>query len=307
MLQHLRNMSLGAKIMLVLVTMVLSMAGSMLLGVAIAKLVFGVNPDQLQLTSTTVSPAIISALKVIQVISSFGIFILPALLFFALQTDRSQSLGLKTLDYQQFIITPFIIFTCLPIINLTAEWNEAIHFPDWLAALETWIRSSEANAASLTQTFLKMESKQDLWINILMIAAIPAIGEELLFRGVLQHVFVKRLGIHGGIWLAAILFSAFHAQFLGFIPRMILGALLGYLFVWGKSIWYPILAHFTNNAMAVYTSYLIQKKEVNPEVEHIGAHQDEALIVVIAVLLLGAMLYGFYKRQMQLESEQQSA
>src|SRR5690606_9694418 len=100
-----------------------------------------------------------------------------------------------------------------------------------------------------------------LAINLLMIAIIPAIGEELLFRGGIQNIFYKWFkNPHIAIWAAAILFSAIHVQFYGFIPRMLLWALFGYLLVWGKSIWYPIIGHFINNGSAVVTAFIYQQQ-----------------------------------------------
>ena len=85
-----------------------------------------------------------------------------------------------------------------------------------------------------------------------MVAMIPAIGEELLFRGVLQKQLIKGLGnAHVAIILTAVIFSAFHLQFLGFFSRALLGMLFGYLYYWSKNMWYPILTHFTNNGLAL--------------------------------------------------------
>ena len=87
-------------------------------------------------------------------------------------------------------------------------------------------------------------------------AILPAIGEELLFRGVFQRLLTEwTRNIHWGIILAALLFSFFHFEFYGFLPRFLLGVFFGYLFVWTSSIWVPILAHFTNNFIIVVYSF----------------------------------------------------
>ncbi|TAF81977.1 MAG: CPBP family intramembrane metalloprotease, partial [Sphingobacteriales bacterium] len=96
---------------------------------------------------------------------------------------------------------------------------------------------------------------------LLMIAILPAIGEELFFRGTIQNIFTALFkNPHVAVWLTAILFSAIHLQFYGFLPRMFLGALFGYLFIWGKSIWLPILGHFLNNGFAVIMAFRLQQE-----------------------------------------------
>jgi membrane protease YdiL (CAAX protease family) len=99
---------------------------------------------------------------------------------------------------------------------------------------------------------------------MLMLAIIPALGEELIFRACFQKVLGRWTGnYHLAIWLSAIIFSSIHFQFYGFFPRMFLGALFGYLLVWSGSIWLPILAHFLNNGMAVVGAYVLQQEGKN--------------------------------------------
>jgi len=125
-----------------------------------------------------------------------------------------------------------------------------------------------------------------------MIALLPAIGEELLFRGVIQRIFIRwTKNSHWGIWIAAILFSALHMQFYGFIPRLLLGALFGYLLVWSGSMWLPIAAHFVNNAVAVIGMYMIDKGTINPEFEEIGSTGDSIYLSVISIAIVALLLW----------------
>ena len=83
-------------------------------------------------------------------------------------------------------------------------------------------------------------------------AVAAGITEEFLFRGALQRIIGKwTYNHHIIIWSAAIIFSTFHMQFFGFLPRMLLGAYFGYLLYWTRNIWIPVFAHFVNNAIAV--------------------------------------------------------
>jgi membrane protease YdiL (CAAX protease family) len=165
--------------------------------------------------------------------------------------------------------------------------------PEWLSGMERWMKNAEENAALLTEAFLKVETTQGLLFNLFMIALLPAIGEELLFRGVIQKIFTGwTRSHHWGIWITAILFSALHIQFYGFIPRMLLGVLFGYLLIWSGSIWLPVIAHFVNNGFAVMAIFLIDKNLLDPAVENIGGTPDSyysaflSFAVVCALLLI---------------------
>jgi hypothetical protein len=139
------------------------------------------------------------------------------------------------------LINPFIIFIY--------EWNMSLSLPDWMM-------NYDEKAEELTRLFLQMNSLGDLAFNLLVIAIVPAIGEELLFRGYLQQTFTKWLGKpHVAIIITAVLFSAIHMQFQGFLPRFALGIVLGYLLYWSDSLWLPIIAHLLNNVIAVTFAY----------------------------------------------------
>ena len=141
-----------------------------------------------------------------------------------------------------------------------------MHLSGAFAGLESLMRQLEEKAKVLTQQMLYTPSVKQLILNLAIIALLPALGEELFFRGILQkHLiewFKKDLW---GILTAAFIFSAFHFQFLSFLPRFILGIVLGYLFVSSKSIWLNMLAHFTNNALAVVSFFVLAKKGISPD------------------------------------------
>jgi membrane protease YdiL (CAAX protease family) len=135
-----------------------------------------------------------------------------------------------------------------------------------------------------------------------MIAVLPAVGEELLFRGVIQKLFSKiTRSHHWGIWISAILFSALHLQFYGFIPRLLLGAMFGYLLVWSGSLWLPILAHFINNAAAVTALFMIDHGYLNPSIEEFGAGVDDWHIGLFS-LSAGLLILLTIKKQQRATS-----
>jgi membrane protease YdiL (CAAX protease family) len=233
----------------------------------------------------------IQSLKFFQALSSIGLFIAPPFLFVYL---TSKSLNFNVVSRQQFLLTVAIMCFAFPLMNALALWNESLHLPSFLSGLEDWIRSAESQRVKTIEDFMKVDHWSGLLLNILIIGIIPALGEELLFRGVIQKELFSRNGkIHLSIWITAFLFSAIHLQFLGFIPRFLIGGLLGYLFYWSGSIWLPILAHFVNNAGAVTLSYFINQQSISKEVEYLGAEDGQLSILVIALLGLMILLYLF--------------
>jgi hypothetical protein len=175
-----------------------------------------------------------------------------------------------------------------PFIGWLLEMNMSIPFPDWILSLGN-------DSEKIVESFLKMNNLGDLLFNLLVIAIVPAIGEELLFRGYLQQSFSKWLSNpHVAIIVTAVLFSAIHLHFQAFFPRLILGVLLGYLFYWSGSLWLPILAHFTNNAQAVIISYPTFKVDsgVYSVLSDVEVDPMMALFSFASVVVL---LFMFYK------------
>ena len=137
-----------------------------------------------------------------------------------------------------------------------------------------------------------MDSTGGLLFNLFMIALLPAIGEELLFRGVIQRIFTGwTRSNHWGIWISAILFSALHMQFYGFIPRMLLGVLFGYLLVWSGSMWLPITAHFFNYGIVVIGIWLIDRKLLSSEFETIGSTNGSYYLAAISLALVLLLMF----------------
>jgi membrane protease YdiL (CAAX protease family) len=128
-----------------------------------------------------------------------------------------------------------------------------------------------------------------------VIAVLPGIGEELLFRGFLQNL-LKRIfkNDHVAIWVAAVLFSAIHFQFYGFIPRMLLGALFGYIYVWSGNLLYPIIAHFVNNCVSLVALYVYQKGLTDIDVESTEALPTMYVIIFSALFVVTLIYFKNY-------------
>ena len=192
--------------------------------------------------------------RVIQLIASIGTFLLPALgMAWLCSASPKQYLSIRGIkDPRTWILTFVCMLLLTPVINLLGLLNQQMELPAFLAPVEEWMRAQEDLAERLTMTLLSDNHVEAIIANLIVIALAAGITEEFLFRGALQRVIGKyTTNPHTVIWIAAALFSAFHLQFYGFLPRMLLGAYFGYLLYWGKSIWLPVFAHFTNNTVAV--------------------------------------------------------
>ena len=295
-----RDMKPFPQLMFSLFVILVSFLGFMLISLVGAIPFFGL--DSLMNISTLnemTNPETIKVLKYFQVVQAIGLFIVPPLVLGRLFYGQvSEYLYLnKSFNSSSVLLVLVLMFFAAPFINFIGELNANMVLPEWMSGVEKWMRNAEDNAELLTKAFLKVDSINGLLFNLFMIAFLPAIGEELLFRGVIQRIFTNwTRSYHWGIWISAILFSALHMQFFGFIPRMILGAMFGYLLVWSGSMWLPILAHFLNNGIAVIAMYMIDKNMLSDDVEVVGSTQDSYYLAAISLVLIVVFMF-MIKRQ----------
>ena len=196
-----------------------------------------------------------------QFIQTVGVFLLPAIVCAWLFSDNYK----EYLRIDHPIHLPIAVWAvvsmivAVPFLNLTYSFNQQMLFPEAFRGLENWMKASETEADKLTQLLLDTKSTPTIIFNFLAICVIAALCEEFMFRGLLQTLLGRIFrNPHVIIWAVAILFSAVHLQFYGFITRMLLGAWLGYLMYFTKTIWIPVLAHFTNNFLTVGIYYLFR-------------------------------------------------
>lgn len=243
-------------------------------------------------------PLSIGSLKWIQFLQTTAVFLLPPFCMAYLWSKNPiQYLQMRSTTPQHFVYAILLMLLALPAINLVGYANQQMQLPAFLESLETWMRTQEENAAVLTEQFLQVNSLDGLLINLLLMALLPAVAEECTFRGLLQRLFTpknqKKQVPHLAIWCSAILFSAIHMQFYGFLPRMLMGALFGYVLVWTGSIWVPILMHFTNNAMAVILYFVANRAGWNIEqIDTIGTN-DTLWLGVVCIILTIIGIYAF--------------
>lgn len=161
-------------------------------------------------------------------------------------------------------ILAFLILTAsMPFISLLTQINQLLILPEWLSGLESWMQNLENSAEETTNLLLAGSSIWDYLGNLLFIGVFAAIAEEFFFRGVIQQLIVKLFkNKHIGVWMTAFIFSLMHLQFYGFLPRVALGVILGYLFLWSNNLWIPILTHFLNNALVVTFNFFFKENSV---------------------------------------------
>lgn len=248
-------------------------------------------------------------LRTFQIINQIGIFIFPPIAFAWLISERPLNfLGISKPRAGQMILAITAVLSIAPVINVLVQWNEGLTLPNMFHGIENWMRNTEENAARLTENFLNAGNPADLALNLLMIGILPALGEELLFRpafiGVLKKMFRS---IHWPVMISAIVFSAFHLQFFGFFPRLVLGILMGYLYVWSGSLWVPALAHFVNNSVVVVVSWLFQNQFIEKnltDLEGAGSWPYVAIsLVLTALVMTGVYISGKRGRDMETNPE----
>lgn len=245
-------------------------------------------------TQNTDHPQWVAASKASQAVLSICLFAIPALVFGYLSHEKPLAyLGFKKpIPAIMWVLSILLLLVALPWVSWVSEMNHHMHLPKSMAAIEKMLRDAETTTSALLKKMLDMRSLGDLFQMIFIIAVIPAFAEELFFRGVLQRIFIgitKRPWI--GVLITAFIFSAIHGQFLGFFPRFILGALLGFMYWYSGSLWPGILAHFLNNAVQLIAVYR------NPEFADKEMHFPFLLISGSAFLTMG-VLYLIHKRSL---------
>ncbi len=248
------------------------------------------NPDSVSMNANQVN-----AIKFIQFMSSLGLFLFPALAFAKLKFPDGDYLRLSArTNFLLVVLAIFILIAAIPVIDWTYYFNQQLKLPSFLSGLEKFINETEKDSDQLTSLFLKTPRAPDVWINLIVIAIVPAIAEELLFRGCIQQVLREwSKNIHIAVWGAAIIFSFIHFEFYGFVPRVLLGALLGYTFVWSGSLWVPIIAHAFNNGAQIVLSYLHEHGQIQFDVT---SDQMEPLWLTLVASVICVGLLWLYRR-----------
>ena len=244
--------------------------------------------DQFLLSQNPIS------LLITQAVSQFFMFIVVGILI---------SFLLLKFDIKDFFNrTPWIIvgycvaiaFGSMVVISAIGEWNMNLDFGDSDFAL--WAKKSEEQLKILTEHITNFQSLTHFLLAIFAVAIIPAIGEELIFRGLIQSLFVRVLkNHHVAIWLTGFIFAAIHLQFFGLAPRMLLGVVFGYMYHWSGKLSTAMIGHLVNNGLALLFLYVAQSGVVDISTEQL----DEAApwpMVLISLIVTAFLLFKFQKQ-----------
>ncbi|MEA3478294.1 MAG: CPBP family intramembrane glutamic endopeptidase [Bacteroidota bacterium] len=290
--------------MMLLAIIFVSLLITTLLGILIGIPFFGTGIlDNLTSGIDYQDTTMIPLLKYMQIVNQLGLFIIPPLLFAFMMNINIP--GYLKLDRKpinlSWLAGGLMVILALPFLHWLADINNAVQFPEFMSGLEAWMRESERKAEEMTELFINVDTYPAFLVNLLMIAILPAIGEELLFRGVVLRFLKDWTGkVHLAVILSAFIFASLHFQFYGFLPRLLLGILLGYMFVWSGSLWVPIIVHFINNAMAVLIIFIANRVGRTAELEEIGSTSNIYYIIgsaVIMILLTWIIYYAEKKRK----------
>ena len=278
----------------------ISLGGVLLIGNVLAfvtaLVMSGVGIDDLLeiLRNPTAYPEQRTMYIMLQGMASIGGFIIAPLIFY--YTLIKGNLIKDFIDFPPNILTILLItfimvFSFMVANTVFIDWNESVKLPEFLGGFEQWAEELEDSMKILTDYLTEFDSTGYFILTVFVIAVIPGIGEELLFRGFLQNI-LRRIfkNDHIAIWIAAILFSAIHFQFYGFIPRMLLGALFGYLYLWTGNLLVPIVAHFINNCVSLVALYIYQKGLTDIDVESTEV-LPTMYVLIFSALFVVTLLY----------------
>ena len=240
-------------------------------------------------------------LRYVQFSQQIGIFMLPSfMLLWFMKSDFVPSSWLYNSPALTAGILVFVLgLSMIPFLGFTAGINEKMVLPGSLSGIQGWMKDKENAASDLTKVLISSDNIPGLLLNLMLLAIIPAFCEELLFRGVFQRIFIDLFRNHHlGVWITAIIFSSIHLQFFGFLPRLILGLVFGYLFYWSGNIWYPVMAHFINNAVPVVSAYLSGTGIPEP-----GSAGGQGYIIFPALsLIISAVVLFCFRKESSRES-----
>lgn len=285
-----KNATFGTKLLTFILLLILGIVFSGVLGVFVAMINGGAITD-------------LKNLQIIQVLNQVLGFLMPAVIYVMLVQEKPLNyLGLNKIPAWS-LLGIVAMFTIIPFLSWVTDWNDGIVFPESMRAIEEQLRNTQEKSEEIIKTFI---SQGSLFSSLLIIAALAAVSEEILFRSVIQKALIKLCkNAHVAIIVTALVFSAFHMDFFGFFPRFTLGIMLGYMFWLSGSIFPSMLMHFVNNATIVMLYYLNTRGFIDIDVEHFGS-TDNVLVILLSLITTVAIFITcnrFSKRQDLLNSK----
>lgn len=246
-----------------LIVLALFMLGGMLISSALGELVILLlyhTPQMLEASDP------VTAIRISQSLVTIGTFLVPALLFAYCYNRQWFDYNAANRRPKQSMINIVLILsvTLLPVVGALSAFNQ--HIMPQEGGVAEFMRDLEEAANHILELVTSQRSSWDLVANMLVFAVLAGVCEEFFFQGALQPLMMNwTKNPHIGILLTALIFSALHFQFYGFIPRFLLGVYLGYLFYWSRSLWLPILAHVLHNALSLMVDFTLQGRGIDTD------------------------------------------
>ena len=268
-----KNTSQGSKLLIFMLLLIFGIVFSSVLGVFVTIIDGG-------------SITYLKNLQIAQVLSQVIGILIPAVVYVMLVQEKPFNyLGFKKLQTWS-LLGIVAMFTVIPFLSMVTEWNDGIVFPESMKALEGQLRGIQEKSEEIIKMFIGQGS---LFSSLMIIALLAAGSEELLFRSVIQKALVKLFkNAHVAIIVTAIIFSAFHGDFFGFVPRFVLGLMLGYMFWMSGSIFPSMLMHFVNNATIVMLYYMNTRGFIDIDVDKFG-QTDNVLVIILSLIVTVAI------------------
>jgi membrane protease YdiL (CAAX protease family) len=255
------------------------------------------------------------ALLLVQGLSTLGFFVLPGWWFFQNHKELLQA----RFEFSAYTGLGGVVLTilCLPMVYNLFHLNQGLPYSGLAEAYPAIKRVSldwqatEQSSQQLLTVLMKPDGVLYGLLGVVVLALLPAFGEELVFRGSLQPLLQHQLrNPHAGVWVSALLFSAIHGQWLGFVPRCLLGALFGYLVLWSGSVWPAMMAHFCNNLLS-FLAYKLNwwdLRDVPALSEATFRWEDNPFPWYIALILMGLAATGlfFYRKTFSRSNKDQA-
>lgn len=236
------------------------------------------------------------AMRIAAVMQSLFQLIVPAIATAMIVTRRPATfLAIdRRIDLRLLLLAAAALITATPMMNRIIALNEAVTLPDSLAWLEQSLKQMEEQAAATIAVMQGGTSVGDLIMNILIIGVLAGLGEELIFRGTfLRLMTTGRINPHIAVWTVAVVFSAVHLQFYGFVPRTLLGAYFGYLVVWTRCLWIPVIIHALNNIIYVSSEWIAARQGLDESA--INGYDGNLLVNAASVIITAALLVIIYR------------
>jgi hypothetical protein len=291
-----KQMHPGMQFLTLIGLLILMLIVGSFIGIAVITARYGANELMGIMQNKVGGANAASALWILQFTgTTFPILITPIIFSYLVVRDPDEYL--KNNFHFPWLLMILVFLTMMlanPLIEYLGNLNAKMVLPKALKWLEDWMRESEDQAKKLSDTMMQMNTFWQMIFDLLFIGLLTAVVEEILFRGCFQTIFLRWTNnVHAAVWISAILFSAMHLEFYGFLPRVVLGVLFGYFTAWSGSIWPAIWGHFINNGTVVVVTYLYQNKMITLNPDENQTFNNTAYLVSFIITLFLLFIYWY--------------